>query len=469
MNKEVYIGTDAIARYLTPSSERYVPVVELPKELNPYLESHGVHMSVKLMNTLPLGNVKALPAWHLLQDENVKNRQIVESSSGNTVFSMGLLARHAGAKGVMAIASNTVSEDKLNLLRLAGVDVRLRDGPICPDPNDPTSSIAVARQLGARDGWYNPGQYDNDANPRAHEMITGPQLVDQLGENIGMFVAGLGTTGTLVGTARFLRQKLKNIAVAGVVRVPNNLVPGVRTQSGLREIAFDWQDVLTEEPVMVNEHDAYDASLALIRWGLLVGPSTGFAYQGALSVLERYAASGTIESLAGKHVVFIAPDSCFPYVSQYFEILGEDAFPAIDGQTSGRPYMEADSELAHLPELTVDDVYGDYEKQDDRLVKTRHYEMIDVRSPLEFDDHHLPGSKNIPFDELPVWLETADVQVAYVFVCRRIGLSARAAKEALDAGLSAYVMTGGTTEWSARGYERVTPAMCRVQKAHSTE
>lgn len=84
--KETYQGSDAIYHYLSPAPDRYIPLVELPPALNPYLEAHDIHISVKLMNTLPLANVKSVPAWNLLQPGVASGRYIVESSSGNTVF-----------------------------------------------------------------------------------------------------------------------------------------------------------------------------------------------------------------------------------------------------------------------------------------------------------------------------------------------------------------------------------------------
>ncbi|HEU5121708.1 MAG TPA: pyridoxal-phosphate dependent enzyme, partial [Candidatus Saccharimonadales bacterium] len=180
MNKEFYNGTDGIARYLRPERKKYIPLVELPASLNPYLEKYDIHIDAKLMNTLPLGNVKSLPAWSMLESQDeVKNLELVEASSGNTVFSLGMVAPLFGAKRVTAIASPDVSEGKLMLLKLAGVHVKLIEGPICPNPNDPDGAIAVARRDGAKPGAANLGQYDNDANPQAHETITGPQLHDQ--------------------------------------------------------------------------------------------------------------------------------------------------------------------------------------------------------------------------------------------------------------------------------------------------
>ena len=328
-NIEYYSGPDGALEYLRPSVGKMIPLVELPAALNPYLESHDIHIDAKLMNTLPLMNVKSLPAWHMLAAADATGKELVEASSGNTVMSLGLLAPHFGVTGITAVASPEVSEGKLALLRLAGVNVRLVKGPICPDPNDPDGAIAVARQEGGQPGKVNLGQYDNVANPAAHAAITGPQLFTQLGDTIGMFCAGLGTTGTLLGTAEYLLRHISHLRVAGVVRKPNNTVPGVRTVNGLREVSFDWKDVLNEPLVEVSEKESYEASLQMIRQGLLVGPSAGFAFAGLLRHLKRMAAIGELDTLRGKHVVFVCPDSPLPYVGEYEKVLGAHFFPAI--------------------------------------------------------------------------------------------------------------------------------------------
>ena len=269
LKNEYYSGTNGVAEYLQPSASRMIPLVELPSSLNPYLESHGIHIDAKLMNTLPLLNVKSLPAWHMLSSAtDIAGKELIEASSGNTVMSLGLLAPHFGAMSVTAIASPDVSDGKLALLRLAGVNVRLVKGPICPDPNDPDGAITVARREGSQPGFANLGQYDNEANPAAHQEITGPQLFEQLGNRLGLFCAGLGTTGTLLGTAEYLRTRLPDLRVAGVVRRPNNTVPGVRTVNGLQEVSFDWRTVLSEPLVEVDKKEAYKASLKMIRQGV---------------------------------------------------------------------------------------------------------------------------------------------------------------------------------------------------------
>ncbi len=462
MARRYYSGPDALKDYLQPSAQDYSPLVELPESLNPFLAEFDIHINIKLLNTLPLANVKSLPAWNMLAsaENNLADATIVESSSGNTVFSLGILAKHFGANNVVAIASRDVSPGKLDLLRLAGVEIKLVEGPLCPDANDPRSSIAIAKRYGQRDGWYNPGQYDNDANPAIHRQVTGPQIYQQLGGDIAMLVAGLGTTGTLMGTADFQLQNVPALQVIGVVRAPNNAVPGVRTKNGLNEVAFEWRNAITDNLVVINEHDSYDHSLRLIRQGLLVGPSAGFAYAGVLKQLQLMKTSGEIEKLRGKNVVFIAPDSMFPYAQEYMEVLGDDYFPTIDNQLDETLNREASGEIADVAELTVHDVYNDYLGDTVDTMKIQHYKLVDTRKPDEFNDHHLPDSINMPYATIEEWLDTQDKNLPFVFICRRGAISLRAAQYATQQGFTAYSMMGGTTDWSNHDYPRVKPLHC---------
>lgn len=447
MKNEYYGGQTAILDYLRPAATRMIPLVELPESLNPYLVSHGIHIDIKLMNTLPLGNVKSLPAWKMLEDGDVSGKEVVEASSGNTVFSLGLLAPLYGATSTRAIASPDVSEGKLALLRLAGVEVELVKGSICPDPNDPDGAIAIARRAGGEAGKVNLGQYDNDTNPAAHEQITGPQLHKQLGNTIGLFCAGLGTTGTLLGVSRYLQHRLSGLRVGGVVRAANNLVPGVRTINGLSEVSFEWRDVLTEPLVEVGEHESYEASLALIRAGLPVGPSAGFAYAGLLRHLKRLVQTGEIEQLRGKHAVFIAPDSPFPYLDDYMRLLGEKPFPAVKNNHLRK--ARHGEVFVMTPEMSVDRVYADGSIM-----------IIDVREPAEFDEYHIEGSENVPLANLPFWLRGRHDNERVVFVCRSGNRSNRATHLARLMNLDAYNMMGGMVEWSAKGLTRTTSPYC---------
>ena len=466
MNKEYYSGATAIVDYLRPAANKYIPLVELPDSLNPYLRKYNIHIDAKLMNTLPLGNVKSLPAWQMLANNpNIKSKHVVEASSGNTVMSLGILAPHFGAASVEAIASPDVSDGKLALLKLAGVQVRLVEGPICPNPNDPDGAIAIARQEGSNESAINLGQYDNEANPQAHETITGPQLYEQLGSNIGMLCAGLGTTGTLLGTARYLQKKIPHLKVAGVVRQPNNLVPGVRTVSGLKEVAFSWNKMLTEPLVEIGEKEAYRRSLSLIRTGLLVGPSSGFAFAGVLHHLKQLEKTGEIEQLRNRHVVFICPDTPLPYAADYEKVLGPRLFPKIKNTELRKPVQQITAPSL-VPEIDTDTVLHLYENTSSipENMKAPDTILIDVREPDEFTDHHLPDSINIPLATLPKWIKSRpdgdSTQV--IFICRSGNRSAHAAHLANSMGINGYNMKGGTTEWSAKNYPRIKAPFCVI-------
>jgi cysteine synthase A len=463
MNKEYYGGPHAVADYLRPDATKYIPLVELPEALNPYLHEFDIHIDAKLMNTLPLGNVKSLPAWQMLQDaDDSTGKHIVEASSGNTVMSLGLLAPHFGVASVKAIASPDISDGKLALLTLAGVQVELVQGPICPNPNDPNGAIAQARNQGAAPGHVNLGQYDNPSNPKAHRTVTGPQLYEQLGDALGMFCGGLGTTGTLLGTAQFLTHKLPDIKIGGVIRKSNNLVPGVRTANGLEEVSFAWKDILTEPVEEIGEKESYAASLRLIRSGLLVGPSAGFALAGTLHHLERMKCSGEIETLRGKHVVFACPDTPFPYAADYEKILGPKSFPPI--LNSALRQTQGSTSPVIVPEISVDTLYAQYATTSD--ADAMRFDpaalLVDVREPDEFNDHHLPDSLNVPLSQLPRWIKTqpdAD-QTRIIFICRSGNRSARATHLAKQMELDAYNLRGGTVEWSKKGLPRVKSPLC---------
>ncbi len=461
MKNEYYGGENGLAHYLDPTNGSFVPLVEISSELNPYLKSHGIHISAKLMNTLALANVKSLPAWNMLANtQDVSQKTFVEASSGNTVFSLGLLARHFGIKGVEAIASPDVSSGKLALLRLANIKVRMIEGPICPDPNDPDGAIVLAKQEGDKEGFYNLGQYHNDANPGAHEVITGPQIYTQLNGQIDLLCAGLGTTGTLLGTARYLKKKIPKLKVLGITRTPNNPVPGVRTKNGLREVAFDWQRVVTEPLVHIGEKKSYEASLQLIRSGLLVGPSAGFAYAGLLEYLNILKENGKLNNWRGKQIVFICPDSPFPYVADYERILDSGLFPKIEGLEL---YHESSvfSDSSRVPTINSQELLNLYDST--HTILPQNITLVDVREPSEHLDHHLPASINIPMQDLPRWIKKQpEEQLSkIVFYCKSGARSNQATQLARAMTLEAYSLSGGTIEWSEKNYPRVKNAACK--------
>lgn len=282
------------------------------------------------MYLLPFLNLKMLPALNMLLEARAHGRleaveTIVEGSSGNTAFSLGVLAELFGVRRVVALVPWDIAPGKLDLLRLCGVEPRL----IRPADGQP-SSIQQARDAGRPGGSFNPGQYDNEANPGAYEKWVAPQIWDQTREKLTVFAAGLGTTGTLVGSSRFFRRVSgPQVKLVAAICDSNSAVPGVRSDAGLREIGFPWREA-ADCVVEVATKESFKKSLELCRAGLMAGPSSGFALCGLLRFLRAEREAGTLDRLrnADGEVVaaFLCGDTPLPYLDKYSTHLDPEDF-----------------------------------------------------------------------------------------------------------------------------------------------
>lgn len=488
MHHNVFAGEDAIKAYLNPDNHPPLPLVELPAHLNPHREK-GVRIFLKLMHFLPLANVKSLPAFNMLDRANLAGQlegvqSLVEASSGNTVLSLAVLARAFGIERTLALVSHEVEPGKLNLLRLLGTDVKVVIEDICPDPTDPESAVNQAVRLGEEAGWFNAGQYHNEANPEAHMRWTGPQIWAQTEGKVTLLAAGLGTTGTLCGTGGFLKAQNALVQTVGVVRSENNPVPGVRTEGLLREIAFDW-DGASDALVRVGTVDSYQTSLDLCRAGLLVGPSGGFALAGLFKHLSGLgdAELKPLRNADGEVLaVVISPDNPHPYLDEYPLYLGESAFPPIANADLLKKPIEAgetvtfddlavdvgirpEDLLEHACSMSVDDLAAACARREEVTVQPP-FVILDVRSAHEFQDHHLSGSDRVDYDTVAMHLGDSFVPafrrsgLKPVFVCPFGAKSTALALEARKLGVEAMSLSGGTMEWSRLGLPRIKGIDC---------
>ncbi len=314
----VFEGPNALRDFLNPDNHRELPLVELPARLNPFREN-DVRIFAKLMYLLPLLNIKSLTAINMLLEAEAAGdlegvETLVESSSGNTAFALGILAEHFGISRVVAMVPWDLAPGKLDLLRLCGVEPRfVRDTGRSP------SGIAQAREIGGQPGWVNLAQYENDANPRAFEKWLAPEMWEQTGGRLTVFVAGLGTTGTLVGASRFFRTNATGVTVVGAMCDPDSAVPGLRSERALGEIAFPWRAAM-DGVVEVGTKESFKRSLELCRCGILAGPSSGLALAGLLKFLEGRKDSG-LDSLRNRDgevlATFVCADSPLPYLDKY--------------------------------------------------------------------------------------------------------------------------------------------------------
>ena len=333
-------GPDALKDFLNPEKHPNLPLVELPLALNP-LAKEGVRIFAKMMGLSPLGNVKAVPAFNMVREMHLRGElkgveRLVENSSGNTVFSMALAARQFGVARTQSYVPSEISWNKLLMLQFFGIEPIVNIEPQAPEENDPRTGVFKARLDGQQPDAMNPGQYENSDNPEAHEKWTGPQIWEQTGGKIDIFGVGLGTTGTLIGNARFLKSKNPALKVVGVMRAPDNYVPGVRTENLLNVVDFEWRahvDALEG----VQTEQAYLTSMEMCRLGLLAGPSSGLALAGLLHHLEQLKASGALAQHRSADsgeitCVFPCPDGPMAYLDEYFKYIDPSHFPAITNE-----------------------------------------------------------------------------------------------------------------------------------------
>jgi cysteine synthase len=333
----VFKGPDALRDYMNPGKHPNLPLVEIPAEMNPFA-GDNIRIFAKVMGMSPLGNVKAVPAFNMIREMFLKGElngveRLVENSSGNTVFSMALAARQFGVDRTQSYVPSEISWNKLLMLLFFGIEPIVNVEPQNPSESDPATGVYKARVDGQAPDAINPGQYDNTDNPAAHVKWTGPQIWEQTGGRIDIFCAGLGTTGTLIGNSRYLKQQDPSIRVVGVMRAPDQYVPGVRTEKLLNVVDFDWQEHL-DVIERIDTVESYRKSMEMSRKGILAGPSSGLALAGLLQHLSGLKEQNRLDDIRkledGEIIcVFPCPDGPMPYLDEYFKYLDASDFPPI--------------------------------------------------------------------------------------------------------------------------------------------
>jgi cysteine synthase B len=259
----------------------------------------------------PGGSVKDRPALNILQTalaagELSGDRRLLDSTSGNMGISYATLGVRLGVGITLAIPANA-SPERLGILKALGAEL------VLTDPLEGTDgAIQVARRMAAQqpDRYFYADQYNNTANWQAHYHGTGPEIIEQTRGQVTHFVAGLGTSGTLMGTGRYLRQYNPGIQIVGVQpdaafhgleglkHMPTAIVPGIYDRS------------FPDQVMEVSTEAAHEMTLRLAREeGLFVGVSSGAAAVAALQLAG---------SLAQGLVVTVFPDAGYKYLSEKF-------------------------------------------------------------------------------------------------------------------------------------------------------
>ena len=247
----------------------------------------GVHVFVKLEGQNPTGSLKDRIAKFMIEKAECEGRLthdkvILEPTSGNTGISLAFVG---GLKGyhVKVIMPENVSQERSLLLWAYGAEIIYSDGS-----KGTNGSIEVAHEMMNSDegNYFMPYQYGNSANPGAHYETTGQEIINDLPE-VDMFVAGLGTGGTLMGTGRRLKEHNPDVKIIAVAPEPGDYIQALRSlEEGFIPPILDLS--LLETRMMVSSTDAFHMTKELLqREGIFAGISSGSVVLGALKMAQR--------------------------------------------------------------------------------------------------------------------------------------------------------------------------------------
>ncbi len=265
------------------------PLVEMPR-MSP---KPSVKLYAKLEGQNPSGSVKDRIARHMIDEAErtgvlTKDRVVLEPTSGNTGISLAMICRIKGYR-LKVVIPESVSAERTELLTAFGAEIVYSDGL-----RGTNGSIEVAKQIAAEDpAYYMPYQYGNEMNPRAHYETTGPEILRDLPE-IDVFVAGLGTGGTLTGTGRFLKEMKPGVKVVAAVPHPGDLVQGLRSlEEGFIPPVLD--ERVLDAKIVVDSRTSFAASKELTqKEGIFAGISAGAVLRTAQRIAERLDAGNIV-------------------------------------------------------------------------------------------------------------------------------------------------------------------------------
>ena len=280
------------------------PLVEL-KNLN---SNPRVRLMAKLEGSNPGGSVKDRVAYYMVKKaiesgKLVPNKTILEPTSGNTGIALAMIGAALGYKVKLAMPE-CVSVERRRTIEAFGAEIELTAGFRSTD-----GAIIRAHQILEEnpDKYYMPNQFDNENNTLAHYETTGPEIFKQTNGEVNAFVAGMGTTGTLMGVSKCLKERKPSVRIVGVEPTMNHSIQGLKN---LHEsiVPRIFRSSALDSELTITDDDAFETTrLLAVREGLFVGMSSGAAVAGALKIAK--------EMNSGSTVVVLLPDRGDRYLS----------------------------------------------------------------------------------------------------------------------------------------------------------
>lgn len=291
----------------------HTPLLELARLEQ--AEGLSAHLLAKLEYLNPAGSVKDRVARAMIEDAEAKGllkegSVIIEPTSGNTGIGLAVMAAVRGYR-VIIVMPETMSVERRQIMKAYGAELVLTEGA-----KGMSGAIEKANQLAKEiPGAFIPGQFDNPANAAAHEATTGPEIWADTDGAVDVFVAGIGTGGTITGVGRYLKRQNPNVKIVGVEPAGSAVLSGGKAgPHGLQGIGAGFvpgvlDTGIYDEIIPVKEADAYAMGRAIgQKEGVLVGISSGAAAWAAVQLARR-------PEYAGKNIVVLLPDTGDRYLS----------------------------------------------------------------------------------------------------------------------------------------------------------
>ena len=303
---------DAIAQQITELIGN-TPILAL----NNYGQALGLQATIlaKLEYFNPAGSSKDRVAFNMVETAEKTGllhpgSTIIEPTSGNTGIGLACVAAAKGYHTILTMP-DTMSVERRNLLKAYGAEIVLT-----PGAQGMQGAIDKAMELlNTIPGAFIPSQFTNPANPTSHYLTTGPEIWRDTEGDLAAFVAGVGTGGTISGTARYLKEQEQDIKIFAVEPADSPLLNGGKAGPhklqgiGANFIPANYQAELVDEVLDIQAQDAYATCQSLARHeGLLVGISSGAAVYAATLLAQR-------PEFAGQRIVALLPDSGERYLS----------------------------------------------------------------------------------------------------------------------------------------------------------
>ncbi len=279
------------------------PLVEI-RNLNPFPR---VRIFAKLEGCNPGGSIKDRIALFMIlaaekSGQLTKDKIIIEPTSGNTGIALAMIGAAKGYR-VRLVVPGCVSVERRTIIEAFGAEVE-----ITPPEEGTDGAIRRAWTLVEKNPsvYYMPDQFSNPANILAHYQTTGPEIYRDLDGRVDCFVAGMGTTGTLMGVGKYLKEKKPDTRIIGVEPEPGHAIQGLKNMEEAIVPAI-YDPALLDEKIRIGDDEAYvTARKIATREGIFTGMSSGAAFAGAMRVAE---------SMDSGNIVTIFPDRGDRYIS----------------------------------------------------------------------------------------------------------------------------------------------------------